>query len=104
MLWQEAGPSSVESGDLIDQQSPPYKPHVGLADCIDRLYISHPIQSQMTATKMQCFQIIGSEEKMGYPKWDCRITAYAKGQMPQLAVCRVILVLDNNEVYIELSF
>lgn len=32
-----------------------------------------------------------------------KITAYGKGQMPQLAVPGVFLILDNSEVYISFS-
>jgi len=51
----------------------------------------------MAVAEMQAFRIIGVRRKLDTQMALSKITACGKGQMPQLAVCGVFLILDNSE-------
>lgn len=59
MLWHEAGPSSIESSDLVDQQSPPYKPHLGTP--------AIPFSLKWLQPKCSVFRYLGVRRKWGTP-------------------------------------
>lgn len=102
---REFGPSSLGGVDLSEQLALSWEAHLHLAACIDTFYMSHPIEPWVTASKMQAFWDNWEPGENWCPKMALsEIRACRKGQMPQLAVYGVVLILHNSKVYWALNF
>lgn len=104
MLWEGVRPSSVGGGDLVDQLTP----------STNHIFVSwlhrQPLNESSHSALNGCNQNAGfSDNWESGENWIpqmalSKITAYGRGQMPQLAVCGVFLILDNSENYIDFNF